>query len=173
MGNFTWTRKFFPKEVGVAFSLLAKQLKKDASWPMRKECILSQRAIQEAAVRCVRLARLDEIAALTGERPLEQVADASGYGWGGTAYQLAPGRLKLEVIGQWFGLFTPVQSAWHPRKQELYAHKEVSRQRRKRTGCIPARCWTDHAHAVRDAAAPEVDSTTIRWVTIIESDGSA
>ena len=59
----------------------------------------AQKALMNLGKKCVLLARLDEVAALSGERPLEQVADASGFGWGGSAYQLSGDRQRLEMLG--------------------------------------------------------------------------
>ena len=99
LGNFGWVRPHYPKEVAIALPALTAQLRKDAAWPMPAEAVSSQRAVQAMAARLVKLAVLDEIAAITRTRPLEQIADSSGYGWGGTVYQLSPDRRLLNVLG--------------------------------------------------------------------------
>ena len=134
--------------------------------------VKSQEALQELATQCVRLAVIDEVAATSGERPLKQIADCSGYGWGGTVYQLSPDHLSLNVLGQYAGLPPQAQCHWHPRRGELYAQRQVSRARRKHLGRLPATCSTDHVHLVTDTLSPEVDSMTILWMADSESDGS-
>ena len=110
LGNFGWVRPHYPKEVSIALPALTSQLRKDASWPMPAEAVASQRAIQAMAARLVRLSVLDEVAAITRTRPLEQVADSRGYGWGGTVDQLLPDRRRLDVLGQYAGLLSPSPS---------------------------------------------------------------
>ena len=91
---------------------------------MPAAAIKSQKALQELATQCVHLAVIDEVAAISGERPLEQIADCSGYGWGGTVYQLSPDHLSLNVLGQYAGLLTQAQYHWHPRRGKLYAQRQ-------------------------------------------------
>ncbi|HIL57533.1 MAG TPA: hypothetical protein EYG39_06465, partial [Rhodothermales bacterium] len=172
LGNFGWVRPHYPKEVAIALPALTAQLRKDAVWPMPAAGVSSQRAIQAMASRLVKLAVLDEVAAITQTRPLEQIADASGYGWGGTVYQLSPDRSRLNVLGQYAGLLTQAQSHWHPRRSEAFAQRQVARARRSHLGRIPAFCWTDHAHLIRDSTAADADYTIVRWLADIESDGS-
>ena len=44
--------------------------------------------IKAMAQQAIEAGCLDEAAAIDGSRPLEQVADASGIGWGGTVLQM-------------------------------------------------------------------------------------
>ena len=113
---------------------------------MPPEAVKAQRAIQKLAEQAIRLDVFDEIAAITRTRPLEQVADWSGYGWGGTCYQLGPDRRLLQVVGMFSGLVTLAQASYHPRRGECLAQREVRRACRKNLGSILANCWTDHAH---------------------------
>ena len=100
------------------------------------------------------------IGAISGERPLEQVADFCPYGWGGSVYQLAADRRTLNVPAMYGGCLSLAQSNWHPRRGELYAQRETRREARKDFGRLPALCWTDHAAAVKDATGEaETDST--------------
>ena len=46
---------------------------------------LAVRAIKKMSVQLIKLAVMDEAAAMDGSRPLEQIADSSGIGWGGTS----------------------------------------------------------------------------------------
>ena len=172
LGAFGWVRKSFPKEVIVTLPALTAQLKKDAVWPMPPEAAKAKLALQGLACRAVLLAVIDEIAAITRSRPLEQIADGCRHGWGGAVYQLSPDRRDLNMLGTYSGLLTVAQSQAHPRRLELLSQREVTRARRKHLGRIPANCWTDHAHVITDTRAPEADQTQIRWVCDICEDGS-
>ena len=121
LGSFGWIRAHFPSEVVRFLPTLTAQLKKGAVWPLPPEAVKAQRAIQKLAEKAIRLAVFDEIAAITRTRPLEQIADCSGYGWGGTCYQLGPDRTLLNVIGMYNGLMTLAQSGYHPRRGECLA----------------------------------------------------
>ena len=114
---------------------------------------------------------LDEAGAVSGTRPLEQVADVCQYGWGGSAYQASADQRVLCVLGQYAGLLTPAQAHWHPRRGELSAQREVARARRKHLGRVPALCWSDHKHLMRDVVAPDADPMTIRWISDLEGPG--
>ncbi|MAB81808.1 MAG: hypothetical protein CMJ24_00005, partial [Phycisphaerae bacterium] len=172
LGGFQWVRKHFPLEYIAALPSLTGQLKKTAVWPASAEVTKAMKAIQRLAERCVKLAVVDEAAAISGVRPLERVADACVYGWGGSAFQSSADFRKLNVLGMYAGLATLPQSHWHPRRAELHAQKQVGRQSRRHLGHLPALCWTDHAHLLKDAEAPDADPMTIRWVGDLESDGS-
>ncbi|CAK0832647.1 unnamed protein product [Prorocentrum cordatum] len=173
LGTFNWIRGHFPKEVQKPLGILTQQLKKDAEWPMTSEKVAAQRAIQQLACEAIRLAVIDMVGAISKDRPLEQVADFCPYGWGGSVYQLAADRRTLNVLAMYGGCLSLAQSNWHPRRGELYAQRETRREARKDFGRLPALCWTDHAAAVKDATGEaETDSTVIRWVGEIESDGS-
>ncbi len=76
LGNFQWVRKHFPLDYLAALPVLTAQLKKTAAWPPPPEMDKAQRLIQQLAERCVRLAVVNEAAAISGVRPLERVADA-------------------------------------------------------------------------------------------------
>ncbi len=65
----------------------------------------------------------------------------------------------------------PIAQA-HPRRIEVLAQRETRRASRKHIGRLPADCWSDHAHLITDLEAPEADSSVIRWIADIESDGS-
>ena len=132
-----------------------------------------QKANQQLACRCIQLAAVYMVGLVSGDRPLEQVADFCPFGWGGTVYQSSPDGAKLNVLGMYGGSLTLPQSNWHPRRGELYAQRETRREARKHLGRLPAECWTDHSAAVKDSTGEaETDATIIRWVGDIESDGS-
>ena len=89
LGNFTWVRGHFAREYILALPALTAQLKKGATWTMPDAAEQAKKLIQQLAVRAMKLCSLDEVAATTRERPLNRLADCSGYGWGCTAYQLS------------------------------------------------------------------------------------
>ena len=80
LGNFGWARPQFPVEYVALLRALTAQLRREAAWPMPAAAVKSQKALQELATQCVRLAVVDETAAISGERPLEHIADCSGFG---------------------------------------------------------------------------------------------
>ena len=86
---------------------------------MTAERVAAQRAIQQLACEAIRLAVIDMIGAISGDRPLEQVADFCPYGWGGSVYQLAADRRTLNVLAMHGGCLSLAQSNWHPRRGEL------------------------------------------------------
>eukprot|EP00969_Alexandrium_andersonii_P180608 7981609-Alexandrium_andersonii.AAC.1 len=45
--------------------------------------------LKDLVARHAKLCAIDELATLSGDRELHQVADCCKYGWGGTVYQLA------------------------------------------------------------------------------------
>ena len=159
LGAFGWVRKSFPKECIVVLPELTAQLRKDALWPMPPAAEKAKLALQSLALRAILLSVVDEVAAITRERPLEQIADGCRYGWGGTVYQLSPCRRFLNVIGMYSGLLTPAQAQAHPRRVEVLAQRETRRAARKHIGRLPADCWTDHAHLITDLKSPEADSS--------------
>ena len=57
---------------------------------------------------------LDEAAAIDGSRPLEQIADASGYAWGSTNVQMTHDLSAFKVLLMVGKGFTPAQQAWSP-----------------------------------------------------------
>ena len=111
---------------------------------MPADKVAAQKAIQQLACEAIRLSVIDMVGAISGDRPLEQVADFCPYGWGGTIYQLAPDRRTLNVLGMYGGCLTLAQSNWHPRRGELYAQRQTRREARRDRGRLPALCWTDH-----------------------------
>ena len=58
-------------------------LKKDVAFPLNGEQLRAKRAIQELACRCIRLAAIDMVGIVSGDRPLEQVADICPMGGAG------------------------------------------------------------------------------------------
>ena len=172
LGNFTWVRGHFPREYVLALPALTTQLKKGAEWPMPDAGEKAKQALQQLAIRAMKLCSLDEVAAITRERPLCRLADCSGYGWGCTSYQISADLKKLNVLGQYSGLLTVAQSRWPARKGEMFAQREGTRASRRHLGRIPGDNYTDHSHLIVDMVAPEADPATMRWVADIISDGT-
>ena len=172
LGLTNWVREHCPTEHVVPLKVLTRWLRKGAEWPMTEEGRRAERALKALVAKHVRLDAVDELAALSGERPLHQLADACRAGWGGTVYQVAVGGQRLNACAMFAGLMTDAQALWPILSQELFAQLQVARRRRRLMGRIPAECWTDHANVVRIAYKAEAEEKHIRWVADIESDGS-
>ena len=91
-------------------------------------------AIKLMACRMIKLAVLDEAAALSGERPLEQVADCSGIAWGGTCLHRCADLTKFNVLLTAGKGLPPPQQSWHPLTLEGYAQLETKRAQTKGAG---------------------------------------
>ena len=139
---------------------------------MPEEAVRAKLALQALACKAIMLYAVDEVDAITRSRPLEQVADGCKAGWGGTVYQMSPCRRFLGVVGMHSGLLAPSQAQAHPRRTELCAQRQTRHAARKHLGRLPAVCWTDHAHLITDLKSPDADSSAIRWIADLESDGS-
>eukprot|EP00959_Pyramimonas_sp_CCMP1952_P436282 9135919-Pyramimonas_sp.AAC.1 len=57
---------------------------------------------------------MDVAGAIDGTRPLEQIADACGYGWGGVVLQMDAAMTGFNVLLIVGGGFTGAQQHWHP-----------------------------------------------------------
>ena len=130
------------------------------------------RAIKLTARRTIELSVLDEVAAVTGERPLEQVADSSGYAVGGVAVQLREDLRGFEVLATHSTGLTLPQQAWAPLSLETYAQLEVRRAVKGMIG--PLRCvmWTDHSNLTRLQTSEEIQPKHLRWLSELLADGS-
>ena len=172
LGLCNWVRDHCAPEFHVAAKTLSRWLRKGAEWPLDAEGKRAELLLKQLAARHVRLSAIDEVAVLSGDRELHQVADCSKVGWGGTVYQLAPDRKTLNVLGFFSGMLTDAQVMWPILAKELFAQLQVTRRRRRVLGRLPAVCWTDHANVVRVEHQPEAEEKHIRWISEIESDGS-
>ena len=101
------------------------------------------RAIKLMVSNMIELAVLDEAAAISGERPLEQIADSSGIAWGGTCLQMTKDLTKVNVLMVASKGLAPAQQAWPPLTLEGYAQLEMKRAQRTFLGSMPSVCWTD------------------------------
>ena len=124
------------------------------------------------ACRMIKLAVLDEAAALSGERPLEQVADSSGIAWGGTCLQMCADLTKFNVLLTAGKGLTPPQQSWHPLTLEGYAQLETKRAQKRVLGSLRSICWTDHANWTKQTVLVDIDVKHLRWVSWILADGS-
>ena len=66
----------------------AKEFPLEGQGPGETQGDLAVRAIKLMTRWTIELSVIDEVAAVTGERPLEQIADSSGYAVGGVAVQM-------------------------------------------------------------------------------------
>eukprot|EP00435_Cladocopium_sp_Y103_P052926 s165_g16.t2 len=130
------------------------------------------RAIKLMTQRAIELAVLDEAGAISGERPLEQIADSSGYAIGGSALQMQADMGSFKVLAVHSKGLTPAQQAWAPLSLEGYAQLEVRRAVKKLLGPIRSICWTDHANWTRQQTAEQVEPKHLRWLSEILADGS-
>ena len=130
------------------------------------------RAIKLMTQRAIELAVLDEAGAITGERPLEQIADSSGYAVGGSALQMQADLGSFKVLAVHSKGLTPAQQAWAPLSREGYAQLEVRRAVKKQLGPIKSICWTDHANWTRQQTLEQVEPKHLRWLSEILADGS-
>ena len=150
----------------------AKEFPEEGLGPGNSPGDLAVRAIKLMARRTIELSVLDEVAAVTGERPLEQVADSSGYAVGGVAVQLREDLRGFEVLATHSKGLTPPQQAWAPLSLETYAQLEVRRAVKGMIG--PLRCimWTDHSNLTRLQTSEEIQPKHLRWLSELLADGS-
>ena len=130
------------------------------------------RAIKIMATQMIRLAVLDEAAAIDGTRPLEQIADSSGIAWGGTCLQMTRDLSGFNVLMTASKGLTPAQQSWPPLTLEGYAQLETKRAQKKNLGSMKSLCWTDHANWTRQLVLEDIDVKHLRWVSWIVADGS-
>ncbi len=90
--------------------------------------------IKKIAGPLIRLSVLDEAAAMDGSRPLEQIADCNGIGWGGTRLQMTRDLMGFNVLLTASKGLTPSQQAWPPLTLKGYAQLETKRAQRKYLG---------------------------------------
>ena len=116
LGCTNFLRSYLPPEYAHCAKLLgeyvkgAKPFPEDGLGPGTSEGDLAVRAIKLMAQRSIELAVL--AAAVTGERPLEQVADSSGYAVGGSALQMQAGLQGFNVsVVHSKGLTPPQQTS--------------------------------------------------------------
>ena len=179
LGCSNWLRTYLPAQFGCAAKVLTGYQKPGAVFPPeglgygQTAGCQAVRAIKKMLSEAIGIAVFDEAAAISGECPLEQVADASGYAVGGTVLQMTRDLQKMKVLLTHSKSLTAPQQSWPPLIQEAFAQLEVKRMTRKTLGSVKTLCWTDHANLTK-AQHVEVgaDVKLVRWIAEIISDGS-
>ena len=138
-----------PETYPVAAKILGQYNKPDAEFPPEglggpKAQATSDSKVQEAhravlAIKlmvqyCVNRAVMDVAGAIDGTRPLELIADACGYGWGGAVLQMDAAMTAFNVLLIVGGGFTEAQQNWHPFHAEANAQLMLKRAQRKHLG---------------------------------------
>ena len=74
----------------------------------------ADRAVKAIKLMCQRsvVSILDEAAAIDGSKPLEQIADSSGYAVGGVALQMKECLSAFSILATHSHGLTPAQQAW-------------------------------------------------------------
>ena len=103
-----WVRLHEPAEFGTVVGEVNLYLSNKAPWLdhwpwMQQAGLDAVEALKKLTAWAMELAALDEVAAMDGSRPLEQIADWCKKGWGGIVVQMAPDRRRSHVLGQWSG----------------------------------------------------------------------
>ena len=179
LGSANWLRTYLPSEFGHCAKVLSAYQKPGAAFPPEglgagnSDGCKAVRAIKKMLESAICLSVFDEASAITGECPLEQVADASGYAVGGTVLQMSRDLTQMKVLMTHSKSLTPAQQSWAPLVQEAFAQLEVKRAARKTFGTIRSICWTDHSNLTR-AQHIDIggDVKLVRWIAEILADGS-
>ena len=95
LGSTNWIRLFMPAPYAAAVKILGEWNKPGGEFgsgighpngTTKGDKVV--RVIKLMAQNCIERAVMDEAGAIDGSRPLEQIADACGYAWGGTIVQM-------------------------------------------------------------------------------------
>ena len=103
LGSANWLRTYLPSEFGHCAKVLSAYQKPGAAFPPEglgagnSDGCKAVRAIKKMLESAICLSVFDEASAITGECPLEQVADASGYAVGGTVLQMSRDLTQMKV----------------------------------------------------------------------------
>ena len=144
LGSTSWLRNYMLPIYSTCVKYLGEYLKPGAVFPA---CGLGAKedgsdgtkavmALKLLAIHHINLEVLDEAAAVDGSRPLEQIADSSGIGWGGSGIQMRPDLSGFKVLFTAGKRLTPPQQAWPPLTLEGFAQFETKRVQRSVLGCI-------------------------------------
>ena len=85
---------------------------------------------------------MDEVGALSGKLPLEQIADSCGYAWGGTCIQMLTDLTRFKVLMMTGGSLTESQQAWPPLILEANAQLQCKRAQRRMLGWQSLWVWS-------------------------------
>ena len=177
-GCTNWLRPHMREEYAQALKVLGEYMKPGAEFPPEglgpgtSPGDKAVRAIKIMAAQMIKLAVLDEAAAIDGTRPFEQIADSSGIAWGGTSLQMSRDLSGFNVLMTAGKGLTPAQQSWPPLTLEGYAQLETKRAQKKSLGAMKSLCWTDHANWTRQLVLEDIDVKHLRWVSWIVADGS-
>ena len=162
--------------VGEVNVYLGKKAPWLGEWPWMQQAGLDAvEALKKLTARITKLSAFDEVAALDGSRPLEQIADWCRKGWGGIVVQMARDRNRFHVLGQWSGPCSGPQQAYAAITGDFFAQRRTRQESRRSLGRVPAICWSDSKSGVSQANKSEstdVDVRHIRWLADLQSDGS-
>ena len=178
MGCCNWLCTYMVPLYSQIIKVLGPFLKEDAVYP--PEGLGPGSSAADKAVRGLKLLAkyyiemgcLDEVAAINGTRPLEQIADSSGIAWGGMCIQMTPDMGGFVVLCAAGKSLTASQQAWDPLSLEGFAQLQVKRHQNKVIGRMRSKCWTDHANWTRQGDKVDIEVKHLRWYSEIVSDGS-
>ena len=88
----------------------------------------------------VEMGVFDEVAAINGTRPLEQIADSSGVAWGGMGVQITEDMSAFAPLCAAGKSLTPSQQDWDALSLEGYAQLQMKRFQRKVLGSMSSIC---------------------------------
>ena len=183
LGSTNWIRLFMPAPYAAAVKILGEWNKPGGeskfgngighpNGTTKGDKVV--RVIKLMAQNCIERAVMDEAGAIDGSRPLEQIADACGYAWGGTIVQMTEDLSRFKVLMMVSKGFTPAQQAWAPLVLEAFAQLGCKRAQRRILGPMKSICWTDHANMTKQQSVPseEIDIKLLRWTSELLADGS-
>ncbi len=130
------------------------------------------RGLKLLAKYYIEMGCLDEVAAISGTRPLEQIADSTGIAWGGMCIQMTPNMDGFNVLCAAGKSLTPSQQAWDPLSLEGNAQLMMKRHQNRVVGHMRSKCWTDHANWTRQGDKVGIEVKHLRWYSEIVADGS-
>ena len=155
LGCCNWLRTYMVPLYSQLIKVLGPYLKEETVYPPEgfgpgiTAADKAIRGLKLLAKYYIEMGNLDEVAAINGTRPLEQIADSSGIAWGGMCIQMTAdmgGFVMLCAAGK---SLTPSQQAWDPLSLEGYAQLMMKRYQNRILGYMESQCWTDHANWTR------------------------
>jgi hypothetical protein len=178
LGCCNWLRTYMVPLYSQLIKVLGPYLKEETVYPPgglgpgNTAADKAVHGLKLLAKHYIEMGCLDEVAAINGTRPLEQIADSSGIAWGGMCIQMTAdmgGFVMLCAAGK---SLTPSQQAWDPLSLEGHAQLMMKRYQNKILGYMRSQCWTDHANWTRQGDKVDIDVKHLRWYSEIVADGS-
>jgi hypothetical protein len=161
LGMFNYIRPRCVPSSGQWLHILKPWLRK-ADFPLTQAAKEAIDELKKLAVQQVAISALDEEAAVMAFhadeevryrngpiRPIESLADSSGFAIGAGAVQMEEGLKNYSVLACYSAGLTITQMQQHPFTQELWAQLMAKRFWVKTIGSYPALYMTDHAKLVR------------------------